>query len=209
MVRTTSITRRNQGSAIRISPPILRWGKPTWSFRCRTAATTSSARRHMLRFPSDCPVGWTKRTGRRGLVARRALRAEELPPGAPRSRPDVDRRRLGAAGPVIAPSQCDEAGVRAEEPAHATFDTGLSRPSKLAGMDGNRTQPGRLKSAPQTVLKRSLVTGPVAAWANCPTRQASCHVAPLAVVGCHWPSRRKSVTESELARTTADDRRRF
>jgi len=29
----------------------------------------------------------------------------------------------------------------------------LSQPQNLAGMDGNRTHPGRLSSAPQTVLK--------------------------------------------------------
>jgi hypothetical protein len=33
------------------------------------------------------------------------------------------------------------------------LSTWLSRRQKLAGMDGNRTHPGRLSSAPQTVLK--------------------------------------------------------
>jgi hypothetical protein len=34
----------------------------------------------------------------------------------------------------------------------------LSETAKLAGMDGNRTHPGRLNSAPQTVLKTVVVT---------------------------------------------------
>ncbi len=33
----------------------------------------------------------------------------------------------------------------------------LSQERKLAGMDGNRTHPGRLNSAPQTVLKTLVV----------------------------------------------------
>src|SRR5258708_7526560 len=36
----------------------------------------------------------------------------------------------------------------------------LSSPGNLAGMDGNRTHPGRLSSAPQTVLKTAGGTSP-------------------------------------------------
>src|SRR6266852_6789572 len=38
--------------------------------------------------------------------------------------------------------------------------TWLSQPRNLAGMDGNRTHPGRLNSAPQTVLKTGGGTSP-------------------------------------------------
>ena len=42
------------------------------------------------------------------------------------------------------------------------LSTWLSSPRKVAGMDGNRTHPGRLSSAPQTVLKTAgLTSGPV------------------------------------------------
>jgi hypothetical protein len=38
------------------------------------------------------------------------------------------------------------------------LSTWLSSQPKLAGMDGNRTHPGRLNSAPQTVLKTAFLT---------------------------------------------------
>jgi len=40
------------------------------------------------------------------------------------------------------------------------LSTWLSSSQKLAGMDGNRTHPGRLNSAPQTVLKTAEDTSP-------------------------------------------------
>jgi hypothetical protein len=51
------------------------------------------------------------------------------------------------------------------------LSTWLSRRPNLAGMDGNRTHPGRLNSAPQTVLKTADLPSTNVRW--CPLKTKS------------------------------------
>jgi len=59
----------------------------------------------------------------------------------------------------------------------------ISAKQKLAGMDGNRTHPGRLSSAPQTVLK----TADLASAVVCRRPQKIEPWVLPSAGGCRWP----------------------